>query len=65
MAAQGLNENRGLVTFTVLGNIVAALLLAVLLGISGAASTNGRLVPSREALLSMHPSCTQAALGMK
>ena len=54
MAAQGLNENQGLIAFAILANIVLAFLLVPLVGISGLAVSNGQLVPNRMPLQLEH-----------
>ena len=47
VSAQGLNENPGVVAFTVLANVVMAALVVPIMGFSGLAVTNGQLVPNR------------------
>ena len=51
VAAQGLNENQGLIGFAILANIALAVLIVPLVGLSGLAFSNGQLVPNREPCL--------------
>ena len=53
MAAQGLNENQGLIGFAILANIALAFLIVPLVGLSGLAFSNGQLVPNREPSLAV------------
>ena len=59
VAAQGLNENQGLIAFAILANVVLAFLLVPLVGISGLAVSNGQLVPNR-----MPPQLYESVSGM-
>ena len=53
VAAQGLNENQGLIGFAILANIALAFLIVPLVGLSGLAFSNGQLVPNREPSLAV------------